>query len=602
MAVHAELDPTTNIVWIDSEWRWKDQIRGIPGAKYDAKRSKWYLPVSWSACLALRTTFGFELELGKNLIDWAAREKTERVDPCLYIREASEWEAGDPSLYWWQRAGAEFIARGKQVLIADDPGCGKTATTIRGLAQLSAEGENVFPILVICPSSVKRSWAREFERWWPGITTQVVKGTTVQRRKQLATPAHVYIMNIESIRTHSRLQSYGSVALKKCVKHGGEDPKVSDTTCQVHEKELNKMKFGAVVMDEAHRIKDGKAIQTRAIKAAAGDTKIRIALTGTPTANDVTDLWSILNFLDPVEFASRTRWIGRYIETMLNAFGGMLVLGIKPTARTEFDGMLNPRMRRMSEDVALTFLPPIIYERRDCELSPKQRKAYDTMRDTMVADLEDGGTMMATSPMTQNTRLLQFASAYAELETIEEVDEYGFTKMRQKAILTDPSAKLDAFMEDIEMFGKSQVAIMAVSRQLLELLSARLTKAKIAHGMVTGATSEDDRQEAMDKFQEGKIQFILFTTGAGGTGVTLTAARYLCRLQIPYSFVDYKQSLRRVRRIGSEIHDNIIVIDYIAEGTLDEHVFDVVAKKEENFEDVVKDREAYLRMLKGKAA
>lgn len=599
MTVRAELDPTTNQIWLDSEWRWKDQIKAIPGAKFSSDEQRWRLPASWSACLALRATFGVELEIGPNLADWAARERAERVDPCLSIRNATEWAVGDPKLYWWQRSGAEFIARGKRVLIADDPGAGKTATTIRGLAQLQAEGTNVFPILVICPTSVKRSWAREFEHWWPGVVTQVVKGTVTQRRKQLATPAHVYVMNIESVRSHSRIAPYGSRALTKCVKHGGEDPKITETKCQVHEKELNKMTFGAVVFDEAHRGKDGKALQTRAIKAAAGDTPIRIALTGTPTANDVTDLWSILNFLEPEEFASKTRWIDRYVETMKNAFGGLLVLGVKPSARAEFEGMLYPRMRRMSEDVILTFLPPIVYERRDCEMSPKQAKAYKDISEEFKAELEDGTVAFAGSDLIKTKFLLQFASSYASIESKTTTDEFGFPKVTQKAILMDPSAKLDAFMDDIESFGDSQVAVMAVSRQLLELLSARLTKAKIPHGMITGATSEDDRQESIDKFQDGKLKFILFTAGAGGTGVTLTAARYLCRLQLPFSFVDYKQTLRRVRRIGAERHENIIVIDYVTEGTLDEHVFDVVAKKEENFEDVVKDRDALRRMLGG---
>lgn len=599
MTVRAELDPTTNQIWLDSEWRWKDQIKTIPGTKFSSDEQRWHLPVSWSACLALRGTFGAELEIGPNLVAWATRERTDRVDPCLAVRNATEWPEGDPALYWWQRSGAEFIARGKRVLIADDPGAGKTATTIRGLAQLQAEGTNVFPILVICPTSVKRSWAREFEHWWPGVVTQVVKGTVTQRRKQLATPAHVYVMNIESIRTHSRIAPYGSFSLAKCIKHGGENPKITEAKCQVHEKELNRMKFGAVVFDEAHRGKDGKALQTRAIKAAAGDTPIRIALTGTPTANDVTDLWSILNFLEPGEFASKTRWIDRYIETMKNAFGGLLVLGVRPSARAEFEGMLYPRMRRMSEDVILTFLPPIVYERRDCEMSPKQAKAYKDISEEFKAELADGSVAFAGSDLIKTKFLIQFASSYASIDTETTIDEYGFPKVKQKAILMDPSAKLDAFMDDIESFGDSQVAVMAVSRQLLELLSARLTKAKIPHGMITGKTSEDDRQEAMDKFQDGKLKFILFTTGAGGTGVTLTAARYLCRLQLPFSFVDYKQSLRRVRRIGAERHENIIVIDYVTEGTLDEHVFDVVAKKEENFEDVVKDREALRRMLGG---
>lgn len=597
MSVVASLDPENETIWLRSDWRWRDQIRSVPGTKWSVDKGMWYLPCTWAACLALRGTLGENLQIGDSLKDWAVAEKLNRIDPALVARNAAEWPAGDPKLFWWQRSGAEFISRGKQIIIADDPGCGKTATAIRGLAQIQAEGENVFPILVVCPTAVKQSWAREFEQWWPGLKTQVVKGTVTQRRKQLATPAHVYVMNIESIRSHSRLAPYGSIAMKRCPEHGGEDPTIKDTACHVHPKELNSMKFNSVVLDECHRVKEGKAIQTRAIKAAAGDAKFRIALSGTPIANDVTDLWSILNFLSPREFPSKTKFIERYVEVMPNAFGGMVVIGIRADRRAEFDAVLEPRMRRMSEDQVLTFLPPITYKRRYCEMTGKQAKAYKDMQKSMITELESG-TLMAGTPMTNSMRLLQFASSYAEVDSHEEEDEYGFKKVVQKMTLTDPSTKLDAFIEDLEMFGKDQVAVMAVSRQLLELLSKRLDKLGIKHGMITGKMSEDEKQWAIDDFQAGRTKFILFTAAAGGTGVTLTAAKYLARLQLPYSFINYKQTLRRVRRIGSEIHDHIFVIDYITEDTLDSHCFVVVAEKEENFEDVVKDKEALLRMLK----
>jgi SNF2 family DNA or RNA helicase len=136
-----------------------------------------------------------------------------------------------------------------------------------------------------------------------------------------------------------------------------------------------------------------------------------------------------------------------------------------------------------------------------------------------------------------------------------------------------------------------------VSRQLIELLSARLTKNKIPHGLITGAISEEDRQQYMDDFQAGKLQFILFTAAAGGTGVTLTAARYLCRLQRPYSLVDDRQALKRVRRIGSERHPNIIVIDYVTEHTVESKVVEALDKKGVNFEEVVRDRDALYRLL-----
>lgn len=595
MTVSAELGDDSQI-WLVTDWRHKDQCRTIPGAKWDTKKEQWRVPVSWSACLALRSTFTHELEIGPRLVEWATRERAERVDPCNHLRELTDWE-GDPKLFGWQRSGAAFIARGKRVLIADDPGAGKTATTIRGMAKLTEEGENVFPILVVCPNSMKKTWEREFQQWWPGITCSIIKGSAAQRRKQFATPAHVYIINWESLRSHSRLAPFGSVALKKCRDHGGEDPKVKEGSCQVHPKELNKFKFGAVIADEIHRAKDAKSQQTRALWAASGDAPIRVALTGTPIANDVTDLWPILHWLEPGEWPSKTRWIDRFVDTMLNAWGGLMVIGIKAQMYDEFYAGLNPRMRRMPEDVVLRHLPPVLYEERQCEMGAKQAKAYKQLVEDMIAEL-DSGVLTVASPLTKTTRLLQFASSYATIEDIEGTDEHGFPTVKQKVTLTDPSCKIDTFMDDIADFGDQQVAVMAVSRQLIELLSARLEKAKIPHGLVTGRQNEDERQQAMDDFQSGKTQFILFTSGAGGTGITLTAARYLCRLQVPYSLVDFKQSMRRVRRIGSERHPNIIVRDYITEGTMDTKVFEALQKKGVSFEEVVRDAEAFRTMLK----
>lgn len=597
MSVSAELEPDGHI-YLTTEWRHKDQCRSIPGCNWSKERELWRVPVSWSACLALRSTFQHELEIGDKLREWAVNEKANRIDPCNQLRELTDWE-GDPSLYGWQRSGSEFIKIGRQVLIADDPGAGKTATTIRGLAKLQAAGENVFPILVVCPNSMKKTWEREFERWWPGIQCSIVKGSMAQRRKALATPSHVYIVNWEGLRSHSRLAPYGSVALKRCKEHGGEDPKVSENTCQVHTRELNKFAFGAVIADEIHRAKDPKSQQTRALWAASGDEgNIRVALTGTPIANDVTDLWPILHWLCPSEWPTKSRWIDRFVDTMLNAWGGLMVIGVKAVMYNEFYATLNPRMRRMPEDLVLSHLPPLIFQKHECEMSAKQRKAYEQMRDEMIAAIE-GGLVTVDSPLTQTTRLLQLASSYAEVEAIETTDEHGRPITKQKVTLADPSCKIDTFLNDIPDFGDQQVAVMAVSRQLIELLSARLTKLKIPHGLITGAQDEDERQQAMDDFQAGKIQFILFTAAAGGTGITLTAARYFARLQRPWSLIDDKQTLRRVKRIGSERHQNIIVIDYVTEGTVDNKVVKALDEKGHSFEEVVRDKDALLRALKG---
>jgi SNF2 family DNA or RNA helicase len=367
---------------------------------------------------------------------------------------------------------------------------------------------------------------------------------------------------------------------------------VSATRCEVHPRELNQIDFKAVIADEIHRSKDPKSKQTRALWSATGDADIRFALTGTPIANNVLDLWTILHWISPEEWPSKTRWIDRMVDTMLNAFGGLMVMGVKHHMSEEFYATVNPRMRRMLKQVVLPWLPEVTVERRDVEMSTKQKKAYADMRDMMIAELESGEVLSAPSVLTQTLRLLQFASAYATIEINETTGE-------PKAILSEPSCKIDALMDDISGgdFGEDSVAVSAVSRQLIELLSARMTKAGIKHGLITGKQSADERQQAVDDFQSGRIKWILFTAQAGGVGITLTAARRLIRLQRPWSLVDDKQVNDRVHRIGSEIHDNIIITDYVTEGTVEERVRQVLESKANSFEEVVKDKNQLLKML-----
>jgi SNF2 family DNA or RNA helicase len=388
------------------------------------------------------------------------------------------------------------------------------------------------------------------------------------------------------------------MSLARCVDCKGLDSRITPSRCEVHQRELNLIDFKAVVADEIHRSKEPKSKQTRALWAATGNADIRYALTGTPIANNVLDLWPILHWLSPKEWPSKSKWIDRMIDTMINAFGGMIVLGVKAHMEEEFYAAINPRMRRMLKSRVLPWLPEVINERRDVEMGAKQAKAYKQMLEHMIALLEkeDGviaESVVAPNPLTQTLRLLQFANSYAEIKVDESTGE-------EKLILSDPSCKVDALMDDIKSgdFGEDSVAVCAVSRQLIELLSARLTKEGIEHGLITGAQDADERQLAIDNFQSGRIKWILFTAQAGGVGVTLTAARRLVMLQRPWSLVDYKQALDRVHRIGSEIHDSVIITDYVTQGTVEERVIDALDTKADNFEQIVRDKEQLLKMLK----
>jgi SNF2 family DNA or RNA helicase len=545
----------------------------------------------------LRSTFKEELSIGPRLSEWAKNEREFRINPSNLLRDIEVQEDGDQDLFPHQRAGVDFLVKSRRALLADEPGLGKTAQAIRALKKMFDDGQEVFPALVICPNTLKSNWEREFDRWWPGVNVSVVKGSAIQRRKAFEEKADVYVINWESLRTHSKLLSYGSIALARCEDCGGHDSRVTVNRCEVHARELNLIDFKSVIADEIHRSKDPKSKQTRALWAATGEADIRYALTGTPIANDVVDLWPILHWLDPKEWPSKTKWIDRYVDTMINAFGGMMVIGLKPTMTEEFYAGINPRMRRMLKAKVLPWLPKVMTERRDVEMGAKQAKAYKQMLQNMIAMLENdegvtGDALVAPNPLTQTIRLLQFASAYAQIEVSESGEE--------SVTLSDPSCKVDALIDDMKNgdFGDDSVAVCAVYRQLIDILSERLTKEGIPHGLITGAQDSDERQRAIDDFQAGKTKWILFTAQAGGVGVTLTKARRLVMLQRPWSLVDYKQALDRVHRIGSEIHDSIIITDYVTEGSIEERVIQALDLKSDNFEQIVKDKAKLLEMLK----
>ncbi len=591
MAVSVDIDGSGEHILINAEWRLKELCKSLPGASWSPKEQVWRVPLSWTTCLALRSTFRNDLVIGPLLAEWAANEVATRINPSNAFRELETFE-GDEILFPHQRAGVEFLATAKRALLADEPGLGKTAQAIRALKMLHERGEEVFPVLIVCPNTLKKNWAREFTKWWPEVPTQVIKGSAVQRKRQFEDPSQVFIINWESLRTHSRLAPYGSVALTRCRACGGQDEKISETRCEVHLRELNHIDFKSVIADEIHRSKDPKSKQSRALWSASGDSKIRFALTGTPIANNVVDLWSILHWISPKDWPSKTKWIDRMVDTMLNAFGGMMVIGVKPAMQDEFYKSVNPVMRRMLKKVVLPWLPPVMNERRDVEMSTKQKKAYEQMRDLMIAELDSEDTLTAPSVLTQTIRLLQFASSYATLDTNESTGEI-------RAVLSSPSCKVEALMDDIDNgdFGDDSVAVCAVSKQLINLLSAELTKKKILHGLITGDQDEDERQKAIDDFQSGAIKWILFTAQAGGVGITLTAARRLIMLQRPWSLVDHKQVLDRVHRIGSEVHDSIVITDYVTEGSIEERVIQVLETKADNFEQIVRDKDQLLKLL-----
>lgn len=560
-------------IYIKSDVGDKDRCRSVPGSRWDKTKGQWHVALTWASCRILRTTFGDRLEIGPTLLEWAKKEVETRIAPSVALRDAlSVPDPGDlhPDLYSFQQAGAQFLVTAKHALLGDPMGAGKTVQVLA-----AAKLVNALPMLVICPNSMKRTWRREANKWWPGTPVYVVEGTAAKRAKMLADAAKVpgiVVMNWESVRLHSRLAPYGSIAL---------------TEKEKLPKELNSIPFKAVVADEAHKMKDPRSKQTRAVWAAGHGPAVeyRWAMTGTPVTDKPDTLYPILHFLHPGEWPSKTAYVNRWCMSSLNPWGGMEIFGLKPDMAPEFFSIFDSRFRRMPKEIILPQLPPIVYEQRWVTMGTKQQKAYDAMVEHLCTPLEDGGMVIASNPISQLTRCTQYASAY-----LEETDD-GIR-------MTDPSCKLDQLMEDLEDISEP-VVVFAMSRQLIEMAARRLEKAGISHSVVKGGQTNDQRQNAIDDFQNGKVSVICVVTAAGGVGITLTKGRIAIFLQRSWSNVDQQQAIGRVHRIGSEVHESVVIIDYITQGTVEESQLAVLAGKGISLEEIIRDQATIRRLLKG---
>jgi SNF2 family DNA or RNA helicase len=394
------------------------------------------------------------------------------------------------------------------------------------------------------------------------------------------------IINFEAVRQWSRLAPYGSIKLaacRECRAHG--NPDLTSTRCEVHPKELNQIEFQVCVLDEAHRVKDPKAKQTRAVWAVFHGPAIkhRYALTGTPLANHPGDLWPIMHAIAPRDFPTKSTYIDRYAMFSWSSNGELEIVGIRGDTKEELFRILDPRFRRVTKDLVLPWLPPKVRTTRQVEMTPKQKKAYVEIEKEAVTKLDDGTLLVLKSNLVGATRLLQLASSYATVEPDGQLE------------LREPSPKLDVLEEVLEEMAGRPVVIAAEHRRLLELASARLEKRQIPHVMFTGGVIEAERALNLKAFNEGQVNVLLFTFKAGGVGIDLSHADTMVRLQRSWSLVDSLQAEDRVHRIGSERHEAINIIDLITTDTIEVEQVKRLYTKLERLEEIVRDRERRIR-------
>ena len=617
MQVKLDYDNKTEYITIDAPHMWGPILKEMLAVYWRPRLGLWITKATWPNYLRVFNQFNgnIEIEMSDDLKQWITKEYQEYIYPCVMMRdqlEPNDVSQNDPSfnpnLYPFQIVGANFLVQAKRALLGDDMGSGKTITSLS-----AAQKANAFPLLIITLKSTKFAWEKEVNKYYPGHSVYVVDGTTKAKKDKVVKDfieeqGEILIMTWEMLAKYTKLQKFGSVELKHCIECGGTDPRITPAKCEVHKRPLNGVDFKGIILDEAHKMKDPKTKTSMAVRGVTGDAEYRWALTGTPIGNSEEELFSVLNWFDPDSYPSKIKFIERYFMTRMNYAGYPEVIGIKSETRSEWDQVINPILRRMPKELILPFLPPIVYKERRLDMLPKQKTAYNQMKNQMVADV-DGGKITVTQAMSQITRLLQLASSFAEVENTEEIDpETGEEIIHQKVTLTSPSNKIDYFMEDLPDYGESQIVVFAQSKQLLLELEKAILKENvkrnkpnepepITYGMITGDVNATSREDSINRFQNGELKLMLISIAAGGTGITLTNADVAVFLNRSYNAIDNKQALGRVHRIGSEKHESILCVDYISEGTVDEAVLEALDMKGEALENILQDQKLLKKML-----
>ena len=428
-------------------------------------------------------------------------------------------------------------------------GTGKSKVLLDDISMLYDKGK-INGALIIAPKGVYKNWhdAEIPAHLVNHIQKKVVLWqATINQKQQLKLNSlfkpeidlHILIMNVEAFST------------KKGVEFAG---KFLDSHSTL------------MAIDESTTIKNPGAKRTKAIISLGKRAKYRRILTGSPVTKSPLDLYTQCCFLDPwlLGHWSYYSFRTRYAIMRSAHFNGrtvQIVVGYQHLA--ELSEKLKPFSYRILKDDCLD-LPPKTYMKRIVQLTAEQKKVYEQMRQSALAEL-NGKMTTTVNVITQLMRLQQITC--------------GHFKADDDSIQDIKNNRIDELMDTLEEI-EGKAIIWAHWRHDISTIVKAINK-KYPGTVMTyfGDTSLEDRQKAIKEIQdpESKIRFLVGTPQTGGYGITLTGASTMIYYSNGYDLEKRKQSEARIDRIGQE--KPMTYIDIIAEDTIDEKIVKALRKK-----------------------
>ena len=444
----------------------------------------------------------------------------------------------------YQRDGFYWIKTLKENgfggILADDMGLGKTLQILAFLLSEKEQGKvgDELRTLIVAPASLVYNWKKEVERFTPQLSVCVMAGTAHERKeliKNQTSNADVWITSYDLLKRDIEL--YQDIV------------------------------FANEIIDEAQYIKNQTTHAAKSVRLV--NSSFRMALTGTPMENRLSELWSIFDYLMPGFLYGYTRF-----RTEIEM---PIVSDKDEDAMTRLRAMIHPFiLRRLKKDV-LKELPEKQEEIVTVALSGEQEKLYQAHSQRLKMFLED-----------QNDE--DFAQN--KLQILAEL-----TKLRQlccgpELLLENykgENAKLETCIELITqaIAGGHKILLFSQFTSMLDLIGEELKKAKIDYYRIDGSVKKEARMEMVEQFQNPKNQVSVFCISlkAGGTGLNLTAADIVIHYDPWWNKAAQNQATDRAHRIGQKHAINVYQL--IAEETIEQKICELQQVKEDLAEEVL---------------
>jgi len=474
-----------------------------------------------------------EIETATSNLPWSgieplrrlARELTElRLDP-------TPLPAGfKATLRPYQQTGfdwLEALARaGLGGLLADDMGLGKTVQALAHIASQKARGTLEKPVLIVAPTSVLPNWQSEIARFAPCLSVLLLHGRERHDRQDLIA-AHDIVLTSYPLLVRDQAALAGET-------------------------------FSLVLFDEAHMLKNPQTAGHRASKGLVANR--RIALTGTPVENRLTDAWALFDLVVPGLLGNQRAFV-RDFRNPIEKRGDI-------EAKARLARKLRPFLLRRTKDAVAVDLPAKSVVPLAITLGSAQMALHESQRILMQQRVRDEiarvGLMRAQIVMlTALTRLRQICCDPRLLPG--------------QASKPPASAKLERLLELIdEMIAEGRhIILFSQFTSMLDLIKPELDRRQHQWVELTGKSK--DRRTPVDRFQAGEVPLILVSLKAGGTGLNLTAADAVILYDPWWNPAVEAQAIDRAHRLGQ--HKPVFVYRMIATGTIEEKILALQQRK-----------------------